>query len=72
MYGDPGPGTGGQALLQVLELLDIQDNVQSQHGAGQGGGPGVLIVPGHVRVEGETISKPGAGLFLKITEEEKN
>ena len=67
--GDPGPGTGGEASLQVLELLDVENNVESQDGAGQGGGPGVVVVPRHVGVEGKTISKAGAELPLEITKE---
>ena len=72
VYGDPGPGAGSEASLEVLELLDVEDNVESQHGAGQGGGPGVVVVPGHVGVEGETVSKPRAELLLEITEENKS
>ena len=69
MYGDPGPGTGCEASLQVLKLLYVENNVKSQDGAGQGGGPGVVVVPRHVGVEGKTISKAGAKLILEITEE---
>ena len=72
MYGDPGPGTLGEALLQVLELLDVEDDVESQDGAGQGGGPGVVVVPGHVGVEGETISIPRTEVNFKVAEENNN
>ena len=72
VYGDPGPGTGSESTLEVLNLLDVEDNVEAQHGAGQGGGPGVVVVPGDVGVEGETISKLGAELPLEITEENKS
>ena len=67
--GDPGPGAGGEASLEVLDLLDVENNVESQHGAGQGGGPGVVVISRDVGVEGKTIAKAGAELPLEITEE---
>ena len=54
-----------------MELLDVEDHVEAEDGPGEGGGPEVLVVPGHVGVEGETIPKLGAELLLEITEENK-
>ena len=67
--GDPGAGTGGEAGGEVVELLDVEDHVEAEDGPGEGGGPEVLVVPGHVGVEGETVAELWTELGLEITGE---
>ena len=38
--GDPRTGAGGQPVLHVDILLDVEDDGEAEHGAREGGGPG--------------------------------
>ena len=67
--GDPGPRGAGEAVVEVVLRLDVEDDVESHDRSWEGGGPHLLVVAGHVGVEGIADSEAGTQLRHEETEE---
>ena len=67
--GDPGPRGAGEAVVEVVLRLDVEDEVEAHDRPWERGGPDLLVVAGHVGVEGIADSETGTQLRHEVTEE---
>ena len=55
--------------MEVVLRLDVEDDVETHDRSWEGGGPDLLVVAGHVGVEGIADSEAGTQLRHEETEE---